>query len=164
MEEEKLEKLDPKVMKAWEEARGILLLCVIVSLMSVLFLMNVLNVEEVAKTIIFASMGVIILLCVLNIFLFTKIQYSRWGYYIGEDKVVIKKGMIFINIDLIPILRIQHISKEQGPIYKKFDLYSVSISTASGSFEIKGLTYKKSEEISENLKNKLVDRMKKEIN
>lgn len=94
--------------------------------------------------------------------IYPAIEYRQWFYSISEDRVEIRHGIFFIKNSIIPIIRIQHVTVEQGPIYRRFGLYNVVISLASGNFQILGLSREKAEEISKNLNHRLYARLESE--
>jgi len=73
------------------------------------------------------------------IFIVPKVRFARWRYEIREHDIDIQCGLIVLRRALIPIIRVQHIETSQGPILKRFDLTSLSISTAAGAHIIPAL-------------------------
>lgn len=78
---------------------------------------------------------------------------------ITDEKIEIIHGIFFINRDIIPIVRIQNISIGQGPVFRHYGLYTLEIALASGTFEIEGLGKEAADEIAENLRKRLYQRM-----
>ena len=60
---------------------------------------------------------------------------------------------------MIPIIRIQNVNTNQGPIQRIFKLYSVELALASGTFDIVGLSKETAEDISEKLNARLRARL-----
>ena len=80
------------------------------------------------------------LLCTyLFIFLFPNIRWRRWRYEVFEQEVYIQHGVLIVSQTLVPMVRVQHVDTKQGPILKKFNLASVTISTAATTHEIPAL-------------------------
>src|SRR5699024_10289725 len=74
------------------------------------------------------------LLCTyLFIFLFPNIRWRRWRYEVFEQEVCIRTRT------LIPMIRVQHVDTEQGPILKRFKLATITISTAAAVHNIPAL-------------------------
>ena len=73
------------------------------------------------------------------IFVVPKVRFARWRYEIREHDIDIQCGLIVLKRALIPIIRVQYIETSQGPILKRFDLASLSISTAAGAHIIPAL-------------------------
>src|SRR5690625_2745199 len=80
------------------------------------------------------------LLCTyLFIFLFPNIRWRRWRYEVFEQEVYIQHGVLIVSQTLVPMVRVQHVDTKQGPILKRFNLASVTISTAATTHEIPAL-------------------------
>ncbi len=65
--------------------------------------------------------------------------YARFRYELFEDELEIKKGVMFISNVLVPMVRVQHVELESGPLMRKYDLAAVSIVTAATTHRINGL-------------------------
>lgn len=78
----------------------------------------------------------------LFVFLFPKIRFRRWRYEIFEQEIYIQHGILIVSRTLIPMIRVQHVDTTQGPILKKFQLATVTISTAATTHEIPALLEK----------------------
>src|SRR5690606_10634718 len=85
------------------------------------------------------------------VFLFPKLRWKRWRYEVFEQEIYIQHGILIVSRTLIPMIRVQHVETEQGPILKKFDLASVSISTAATTHQIPAL----SNEVASDLRDKI---------
>ena len=73
------------------------------------------------------------------IFVVPKVRFARWRYEIRAHDIDIQRGIIVLRRALIPVIRVQHIETSQGPIFKRFDLASLSVSTAAGAHVIPAL-------------------------
>lgn len=153
-------KLAPKAVKGWRISRAIGLfaaLAVSIGLRAAAGLIPVVRDDTWIVTLVLA---LFLIYKVIGLFVYPAIEYRQWGYYITEDKVDIRHGIYFITNTIIPIIRIQHITVQQGPISRRLGLYDVEISLASQSFTIPCLTKGAADEIAENLKVKLYTRLK----
>jgi uncharacterized protein len=65
--------------------------------------------------------------------------YKSWRYDIDEDFLQLKFGVITERHFLVPMTKIQAVSTKQGPILRKYGLYTISIKTMGSSHEIPGL-------------------------
>ncbi|GGE54148.1 PH domain-containing protein [Priestia taiwanensis] len=75
------------------------------------------------------------------------IKYRHYGYEIRDDEVEIQHGVFVVKRMIIPMVRIQNIETEQGPIMKKYNLASLHISTAATKHEVKGLAVETATEL-----------------
>ncbi|RNC79338.1 MAG: hypothetical protein ED557_14740 [Balneola sp.] len=70
---------------------------------------------------------------------FPKVRWNRWSYDVSEQAVDLHRGIIIQTRTVVPINRIQHVDTKKGPIYRRFGLSSISISTAATTHEIPAL-------------------------
>lgn len=117
---------------------------------------------ELFETILTVIAWGCIIYSVLGFIFYPWIEYCQWGYQITEDKVMIRKGIFFLKTSMIPIVRIQHISMSQGPIFRALGLHKIEISVATSNFEIIGIKKETAEKIVESLKEKLYSRLEGE--
>lgn len=106
-----------------------------------------------------AVIVIIVGLLFLNTFIYPAIEYAQWKYMINEDKIEFSEGIYSVTTTIIPMVRIQHIKINQGPINKIFNLADISIFTAGGSHKIPNIEMEKAQEISEFLKNKIREKV-----
>lgn len=92
-------------------------------------------------TYLFLVSGIVLglILSFLFIYLIPAIRYRRWRYEIFDQEIYIQHGILIRTRTLIPMIRVQHVDTEQGPILKRFDLATVSISTAATTHHIPAL-------------------------
>lgn len=82
---------------------------------------------------------VVLVASFLFIYLIPALRYRRWRYEIFEQEIYIQHGILIRTRTLIPMIRVQHVDTEQGPILKRFVLATVSISTAAATHHIPAL-------------------------
>lgn len=73
------------------------------------------------------------------VYLLPHLRYRRWRYEIFEQEIYIQRGILIMTRTIIPMIRVQHVDTEQGPILKMFSLATVSISTAATTHQIPAL-------------------------
>ncbi len=149
-------KLDPKATTSWRIKRGIsfavlVVICAVITLFA--------PYEELYGKVIEIAVTLFLLYKLIGLIVYPMIEYRQWGYKISEDKVDIQHGIFFVKHTVIPVIRIQHITVSQGPINRQLGLYEVEISLASGSFSIECLSKDVADEIADNLKAKLYNRL-----
>jgi membrane protein YdbS with pleckstrin-like domain len=67
------------------------------------------------------------------------LKWRSWRYEIRETEIDLQHGVIFKRRTLIPMVRVQHVDTNQGPLMRKYNLSSVTFSTAAGNHEIPAL-------------------------
>ena len=75
--------------------------------------------------------GFVILYGLTKIVIWPVIQWHRFRYEVHEDEVDIKQGVIIVRRTLVPMVRVQHVDTEQGPILRKYKMAAVSITSAA---------------------------------
>ncbi|RDU23615.1 PH domain-containing protein [Anaerosacchariphilus polymeriproducens] len=170
MQDKKFLRVEKKAMIAWRISRfiGIIILALFLCGLAVLNkefklteqvgFMNPELLESIIKIVGIIWIGY----SIIGLFLYPWIEYCQWGYQITEDKVVIHKGIFFLTEIMIPIVRIQHISMSQGPIFRALGLHRIEISVATSNFHIVGIKKETAEKIVESLKEKLYNRLEGE--
>lgn len=58
-------------------------------------------------------------------------QVRAIGYAEAEDDLLVKKGVAFKNLSVIPYGRMQYVDVNQGPIVRRFGMSQVTLYTAS---------------------------------
>ena len=148
--------LDRKIIDGWRTSRLIRLGLVMIPALVCTFFFNM---DDLAFRIIVGVLWAFVVYCLVGLILYPPIEYKRWGYYIDQEKVVIRRGLFFLKQTIVPIIRIQNITISQGPINRHLGLYTVEIALASGSHEIVGLNQETADSISESLRAKLYIRI-----
>jgi len=151
------QKIEKKAKKSWRVSRIIGFIIMLAIFLPGLYFGIVADI--LPTPIMIVSIIIFILYNICAIILYPEIEYRQWRYLITDEKVEIRHGIFYIKTITVPVIRIQHITTSQGPINRMFGLHKISISLASGSFEIEGLSKVTATMISENLKNKLYNRM-----
>lgn len=83
----------------------------------------------------------------LDYFIFPALRQRYYSYRLDEEEIEIQKGMFVVKRVLVPMIRVQHVTIEQGPIMRKYELAELQISTAATSHSIPGLTKREAEEL-----------------
>lgn len=97
--------------------------------------------------IIAAGSGLVLITTVLSISIIPTIRWKRWRYEVTEHELELQHGVFFIHRTLVPMVRVQHVDTSQGPILKKYNLATVSISTAATVHEIPAVDIHEAEEL-----------------
>ncbi|AEH60745.1 membrane-flanked domain protein [Methanosalsum zhilinae DSM 4017] len=76
-----------------------------------------------------------------------RLRIRFWRYEIREDEIDIQHGIFIIRRTLIPMIRVQHVDTEYGPIMKYFGLATLRISTAATDHRIPALSKEKASKL-----------------
>ncbi|PFE05139.1 hypothetical protein COE15_07225 [Bacillus cereus] len=91
--------------------------------------------------------GLTVVYTPLDYFVFPKIRQRYYSYRLNEEELEIQHGMFTVKRVLVPMIRVQHVTIEQGPIMRKYDLAELQISTAATSHSIPGLKMREAEQL-----------------
>ena len=91
-----------------------------------------------------------------------KLRWKRWKYDISEKEIDMLRGIFIKKRTLVPINRVQHVDTRQGPVYRKFGLSSVTISTAATTHEIPALDDETADKVRDTISN-LVRKVKGDV-
>ncbi len=122
-------------------------------------LVSVILVDDSLKLIIGLSVGIPVILLLVILVIFPLLKYNFYKYYYDEERVIIKRGVIFRHQIVIPVCQIQDLHVYEGPIMMIFKLKGVIFSTAGSNFELFGL----SKEVSEKLVEEVETYLKKRV-
>lgn len=108
--------------------------------------------------------GLLTLFFAVLTFVFPFLIYKIYRYQINEDKIIVKSGVIFLNKDIIPIKRIQHIEIMQGPIKQIFGLSTLNVYSAGSIQRIIGIKKETAELLADQIKSYLDIKLEKAEN
>jgi membrane protein YdbS with pleckstrin-like domain len=136
MRKEPANSLNERALTAWRISASInmfILLIVVVAIivLSLLF--------ELSIWIGIALLALTVLLSIFSVIIYPKLQWRKWRYEVHDSEIDIQHGVFIIRRTLIPMVRVQHVDTQQGPLLRKFNLSSVTISTAATIHEIPAL-------------------------
>ncbi|WP_236034995.1 PH domain-containing protein [Alkalihalobacterium elongatum] len=93
-----------------------------------------------------------VIFIVVHVIVAPYLRWKRFKYEVYDEEVELQYGVIIVRRTLIPMIRVQHVDTEQGPLLRKFDLAAVTISTAATTHRIPALTTS----IADELRNQIV--------
>lgn len=80
-----------------------------------------------------------------------KVHFERFRYELFQEELEIQSGLIFISNVLVPMVKVQHVEMESGPILRKFGLAKVLIVTAATTHKISGLKLEDAERLKQRI-------------
>lgn len=83
----------------------------------------------------------------LAIMVIPTMRWKRWRYEVRENEIELQHGVFIIKRTLVPMIRVQHVDTQQGPILRKYKLATVTVSTAATVHEIPALDMDEAEEL-----------------
>ena len=93
--------------------------------------------------------------CFLYLLAAPRIRYERYRYRLTEEGIEVRKGLIVVTTEIVPIERLHKIEVSSGPIFRAFGLKEVLVTTAGGDLRVSYLDSKVAERISEHLRKRI---------
>lgn len=119
---------------------------------------------EASASDLYRYVTVLVLLVVVVYALVSPIVfYKRYRYRMDDEKIEIRKGIIYITHTLVPIERVHQVDVNAGPVNRLFGLADVSITTAGGAVTIQFLEHDVAESIATKLNDTVVRILKERI-
>ena len=121
--------------------------------LSILILLNELKFHFInTKNLIIGAIILITIVCILFMILVPWFKFKHLRYFLDDKEIHIREGIIFIDVHVIPYFRIQNIDIVEGFIMRKFQLASLSLSTAGGNSEIALIDIREAQRLKKQIK------------
>lgn len=108
--------------------------------------------DKVSITILIILLVSSIIILIYGVVLVPIIYYKIFKYKIDNHTVTIKKGIWFKKRYTIPLFRIQNVDTHRGLIMRKYNLATLTLSTAGGNKAIKLIDMHEADSIKEMIK------------
>ncbi|UOQ92656.1 PH domain-containing protein [Halobacillus shinanisalinarum] len=82
---------------------------------------------------------------IFSIWLIPSIKWDRLRYEVRDQEIEYQYGLFIVKRILVPMVRVQHVDTEQGPLLRKYRLATISISTAATVHKIPALDEREAE-------------------
>src|SRR5699024_7508162 len=115
-------KIAKDVVKAWRINAGIFMIVLWLVIVTGFILTIIYDIYYLFSII---SIDVGLVFVFLFVYLIPALRYRRWRYEIFEQEIYIQHGILIRTRTLIPMIRVQHVDTEQGPILKRFKLATI---------------------------------------
>ncbi len=109
------------------------------------------------QSIAFIFIGLLVILGVIVVFIFSYLQYEFFTFQIVNDELIVNEGVLFRERKVIPFHRIQSVHLHQNLLQRITQLVGVKVDTAGSKgkeLEIPALRRKKAEELRDLLREK----------
>lgn len=133
-----------RALKVWRITGLITSLCVFIAAIVLTVLSRI---YDWSIWIIISSWIIVVLTSVLSIYLLPVLRYKWWRYEVRESEIEIQKGLFIVKRTLVPMVRVQHVDTEQGPIMRRNNLATVEVSTAATVHKIPALDISEAENL-----------------
>ncbi len=89
--------------------------------------------------------------------------YRRYRYRMDQDKLEIRRGIVTITHDMVPLERIHQVKVIRGPINRHYGLADVEVTTAGGTVTIQMLREDVAESIASSLNDIVVGILRERV-
>ncbi|AJD90138.1 membrane protein [Jeotgalibacillus malaysiensis] len=93
----------------------------------------------------------LVLEIILFVFVLPTLKWKRWRYEVREEEIELQHGIFVVTRTLVPMVRVQHVDTEQGPILRKYRLATISISTAATLHQIPALDIDEADQLRDSI-------------
>lgn len=145
MEGEPKERIDPRARKVWTISGAIS--SVIVLVIAVLFHLFFVPATGLPGWTGWAAIALALMLAAWSIIAGPWLKARFWRYEVRKDEMEIQHGIFVIKRHLIPMVRVQYVDTEHGPLMRYFGLATLYVSTAATRFAIPALPQQTAEEL-----------------
>ena len=98
---------------------------------------------------------VVLALSLLYVVIAPKMRYERYRYILTQEEFEVRKGLIVVRTEIVPIERLHKIEVSSGPIFRAFGLKKVLATTAGGDIEVSYLDDSIADQIAQHLKQRI---------
>ncbi len=109
------------------------------------------NIWDWPAWIISIPLAATILLLVFSVWLIPLVKWKRWRYEVTDQEIELQHGLFIIQRTLVPMIRVQHVDTEQGPLLRKYRLATISISTAATVHKVPALNEHEAERLRQSI-------------
>lgn len=131
-----IKKISPSVIKLWRIKAVIHSAVFILIVLLALLIFQFFSGNSLPQWLTILISIELLLQSVFMIFIRPSLKGKHWRYSFEDDRIMLKTGIWFRDQVTIPMIRIQNIESNVGPIAKKLDLTSLSVTTASDTHKL----------------------------
>jgi len=148
--DQELKHLDPRAVTLWRIGGAIstIIWSVIISLATVPAI-YVLDGHWMA--VVGGAITLVLFNAVVRIAVVPPIRYRLWRYQLRADQLFLQRGWLVVRRTLVPLVRIQNVDTVQGPIARRFGLWSVVVFTAANAQSIPALSKEQADHLRETI-------------
>ncbi len=139
--------ISEKAMKVWRISESLINMGVLVVLCIVFYLDVYFEWKYWIGWIIIGLLGMTVLSAIWGIFIEPSLKQKYWRYDVDEEFIQLKSGIWNRKHQLIPMTKVQSVELVQGPLLRKFQLYSISVGTMGSSHKIPAIPQEEAREL-----------------
>lgn len=109
------------------------------------------DIPEFVSIIIYIVVGI----GFLDMLIAPRLRYERYRYILTEEEFEVRKGLIVVKTEIVPIERLHKIEVSSGPLFRAFGLKEVLATTAGGDVRVSFLEDETANQIAAHLKKRI---------
>lgn len=106
------------------------------------------EIPNIVRGIIYAIIAFIVIYSLIA----PKFRYERYRFLLTEEEFAVRKGLMVVKTEIVPIERLHKIEVSSGPIFRAFCLKEIKVTTAGGEINVSYLENEIADKIAEHLK------------
>ena len=130
-------KMAPEGLKVMRLANAIVVAILVILALIAFIVSFFVSFKEALWWISGGTLVLAILYAIVFVWLKPVYAYHVFGYQYAQEGIIVREGFIFVQETKVPLFRIQNIDIEEGFIMRKYQLATLTFSTAGGNTEIK---------------------------
>lgn len=123
-------------------------------LIAILLVCNFILKEDIPAVVGGIIYGVAVLM-VVYAFVAPKVRYERYRFLLNEEEFAVRKGLLVVKTEIVPIERLHKIEVSSGPIFRAFGLKEIKVTTAGGEIDVSYLEDEVADKIADHLKKRI---------
>lgn len=134
------ERLDPRALRLWQLTDAISYAVLLVIALGIGIAVMV-SVRGSAPWVL-VCWAAVVALALWTVLIYHPRNYRAWGYRLDERVLLVRKGVWFRTVKLLPLPRLQHVDVKSGPLQRRYGLATLVLHTAgthAASIEVPGL-------------------------
>ncbi|WP_312097544.1 PH domain-containing protein [Niallia sp.] len=133
---EPTKKVSKEVVKVWRISEAISNSVILAVLIVCYYLDFYFSWKTWIGLVIVCLIGLTFLAALWGIFIEPPLKQKYWRYDVSEEFIQLKWGVMVENHQLVPMTKVQSVELTQGPLQRKYQLYSIKVGTMGTSHEI----------------------------
>jgi len=139
--------ISEKAMKVWRISEFLINVGILVVLGIVFYLDIYFEWKYWIGWIIIGLLGLTVLSAIWGIIIEPSLKQKYWRYDVDEEFIQLKSGIWNKKHQLIPMTKVQSVELIQGPLLRKYQLYSISVGTMGSSHKIPAIPQEEAREL-----------------
>ncbi len=136
-----LRPLDPRAVTLWRIGGALSMLLWGPLLFVPAFIIDLLATGETHWLIdVSVATTLAVLQAFVNVGVIPQFRYRYWRFQLTDEHLFLQRGLLVVRRTMIPLVRVQNVDTVQGPIARRFGLWSVVVYTAANAQAIPALS------------------------